>query len=422
MKIAFAVLGILVLSSTALAQSGFAELRATSLVGVEGEAWQLVERIRPRFRAEPDERWTIFAELEVSFQQGRRLDNELRRIIEASELGPVLESNGYVWPEYENETLAISQLEDYLEVARLYVDWYHPDFDLRVGRQSIYWGSAAFLNPTDPFPELLIAEPWRPRRGMNAARLNLPLSERVDLTLVTGSNDSFTTLRAASRLRATIGEADLSLVAAYRGDDKDGLIGLDLRGTFGVGYWVESALWSTDWKTFDLAIGFDYSVHGVFEGLIVMGQLLYNGRGTKDAGGLTLPASSPISELTPTTSVEGDDMPTFGPILRGKYYAMGSLTLALSLDLSLGFTKLMNLDDRTGFVVPNLSYRANDWLELSLTAQIPWQVDDEGGEFYLSDESMTVAVPGGGDGTGPEVDLSGLRPDASVTLWCRMSY
>ena len=422
MRVNLCALVVLLWSSTSAAQSGFVELRGTWLQGVDGKAWQLVERFRPRFTAELDERWAIFSELEVSLQQGRRLESELRRTLEASELGPILESSGYVWPEAENETLGINELGDYLEVARLYLDWYHPDFDLRLGRQSIYWGSAAFLNPTDPFPELLIAEPWRPRRGMNAARLNLPLSERTDLTLVTGSNDSFTTLRAASRLRATLGEADLSLVAAYRGDDKDGLIGLDLRGTFGVGYWIESALWSTDWKTFDLAIGFDYSIHGFFEGLIVMGQFLYNGRGTKDAIGLTLPASSPISELAPTTSVEGDATPTFGPILRGQYYAMGSMTLALSLDLSLGVTKLMNLDDRTGFVVPNLSYRASDWLELFLTAQIPWQLGDEGGEFYPSDESMTIEVPVGGADTGPEVDLSGLRPDASVTLWCRMSY
>lgn len=422
MRSALASLCVLLFSGVATAQSGFVELRASWQVGVEGKAWQLVERFRPRFTAELDERWAIFSELEVSLQQGRRLESELRRTLEASELGPILESAGYVWPEDENETLGVSRLEDYLEVSRLYLDWYHPDFDLRVGRQSIYWGSAAFLNPTDPFPELLIAEPWRPRRGMNAARLNLPLSERADLTLVTGSNDSFKALRAASRLRATFGEADFSLVAAYRGDDKDGLIGLDLRGTYGVGYWIESALWSTDWKTFDLAIGFDYSIHGIFEGIIVMGQFLYNGRGIKDVAGLTLPASSPISELDATTSVEGDAMPTFGPILRGRYYAMGSMTLALSLDLSLGITKLMNLEDRTGFVVPNLSYRASDWLELFLTAQIPWQLSEEGGEFYPSDESMTVVVPLGGDGTGPEVDLSGLRPDASVTLWCRMSY
>ena len=409
---------ILLCPAVGFAQSGFVELRATSLVGVEGDAWELVERIRPRFTTELTERWAIFAELEVSLKQGRQLESELRRTLEASELSPILESSGFVWPEDTNKTLGISEVADYLEVARLYLDWYHPHFDLRVGRQSIYWGSAAFLNPTDPFPELLIAEPWRPRRGMNAARLNLPLGERADLTLVTGTNDSFTKLRAASRLRTTFGEADLSLVAAYRGDDNDGLIGLDLRGTYGVGYWVEAALWSTDWKTYDLAIGFDYSIHGFFEGLIVMGQFLYNGRGTKDVFGLTLPASSSLSELTPID----ENAPTFGPILRGRSYAMGSLTLALTMDVNLGMTKLMNLDDRTGFVVPNVSYRTSDWLEFFLTAQLPWKLDEGGGEFYPSDESMTIAVPLSEDGTGIEVDLSGLRPDASITVWCRVSY
>ena len=116
-----------------------------------------MERFRPRFTVELAERWALFSELELALTQGRNQVDEIRRVVQASDLGPFLESSGYQWPQEENDFLKISRAHDYLEVARLYVDWYHPSFDLRVGRQSIYWGSAAFLNPTDPFPEFLIA-------------------------------------------------------------------------------------------------------------------------------------------------------------------------------------------------------------------------------------------------------------------------
>ena len=144
------------------AQGGYGEVRVNWLVGAEGEQWQSVERFRPRFTVELAERWALFSELELAFTQGRNQIDEVRRVLQGSELGPFLESAGYQWPKEENDFLKISRAHDYLEVARLYVDWYHPDFDVRVGRQSIYWGSAAFLNPTDPFPEFLMLSPGAP--------------------------------------------------------------------------------------------------------------------------------------------------------------------------------------------------------------------------------------------------------------------
>ncbi|MEC8052537.1 MAG: hypothetical protein VX210_17210 [Myxococcota bacterium] len=419
MKGILLVLALSILPALTHAEGGYGEIRGNWQVGAEGEQWQLVERFRPRFTVELAERWALFSELEVALRQGRNQLDEVKRVVQGSDLGPILESAGYQWPQEENDFLKISRAQDYLEVARLYVDWYHPSFDFRVGRQSIYWGSAAFLNPTDPFPEFLIAEPWRPRRGLNAGRISIPIGEDSDLMVVLGGNDTFTHFRAASRFRTTAALADISVVGAYRGDDGDGLIGIDLRGTYGVGYWVESALWSSNWASFDVAVGFDYSVEGLFEGLIVMAQYYYNGRGTTD---VTASASSLGLDLDALAGNTMVDTPSFGPILQGKHYGMTALTLALSMDTTLGTTGILNLVDHTGFFVPSLTHRPNDWLEFSITGQVPLDLNGEGGEFLPSDSELVFRQSLIEGGEPVEVDFSSLRSKASITVWSRFSY
>ena len=64
------------------------EVRANWRIGVEGEAWQLVERFRPRFTVELAERWALFSELELALTQGRNQVDEIRRVVQASDLGP----------------------------------------------------------------------------------------------------------------------------------------------------------------------------------------------------------------------------------------------------------------------------------------------------------------------------------------------
>ena len=105
---------------------------------------------------------------------------EIDRALRAGGLGPVLDATD--WPQQVNRLLTIQGSWSYLDVDRLYLDWYTGPVDVRVGRQALTWGSARFLNPTDPFPEVLFAEPWRPRRGVNAIRAHIPFGERRDAT------------------------------------------------------------------------------------------------------------------------------------------------------------------------------------------------------------------------------------------------
>jgi hypothetical protein len=148
------LLGVLTtLAAEARAQDalGFAELRGSYFAGVSGERWQLVERVRPTLESELGERLKLVTTVEAGLAQGRSTLRELERTLRAEGLGPLLDACDCL-PSYANSRLGINGASDYLEVDRLYVDFYGQSFDLRVGRQALQWGSARFFNPTDPFP------------------------------------------------------------------------------------------------------------------------------------------------------------------------------------------------------------------------------------------------------------------------------
>ena len=78
---------------------------------------------------------------------------------------------------------------------------------------------------------------------------------------------------------------------------------------------------------------------------------------------------------------------------------------------------MQNLVDASAFAVPNVGWTPNGWLEVSATAQIPLSLNGDLGEFYVPDDSLrNVQV-----GDGATYDFSGLNPNATFTLWARVS-
>lgn len=140
-----AALLLALLATPAAAQevAGFAELRGAAYAAVHGTPVALIERIRPDFSAEFAEGIVLSVTPELLLAQGRSLPDEI-----AARLG--------VERARANEVLRIDGVSDYLSVERLYLDVYGERLDLRLGRQAINWGSAFVVNPTDPFPEVLL--------------------------------------------------------------------------------------------------------------------------------------------------------------------------------------------------------------------------------------------------------------------------
>lgn len=410
----------------AIAQDGggFAELRWSLYPGAEGKVWQTVERVRPSFETEIIDRVAMVGTVEAGLHQGRDTSTVVRRLLAKSDLGPLLRAADCTWQEHTNTHLGIDRASDYLEVSRLYLDIYSAHIDLRIGRQALNWGSAQFLNPTDPFPEVLFAEPWRPRRGVNAVRAIVPFGDLNDLAAVVAANDAFTEARAAARLRVNWLATDFALVGAWRSDNDTGLLGLDLRGTLGVGWWLEGALNIGVSDPYEaITAGIDYSFP-VLENLIVFGQYHRNGAGAThpddydralSLGGIAGPSCADGSLPLDAGAKEPDP---FAPFVQARDYLMAGANLAIDEYLSASLFALQNLNDGTAIVVPTATYVALDWLEVALSAQVPVATWGSGGELKPRATDLQLQDPFGIYG----VDLSGMVPAATVTVWTRASF
>jgi len=416
----------LLFSVSAHAQEGrgFVEVRAHASVGVDGEPVQVIERVRPELAAEISDRVALSTTVELGLSQGRNLQDEVERTLTESDLGPVLDALGCTWPEPENTFLGISAAEDYLRVERLYLDVYLPQADLRLGRQALQWGSAVLVNPTDPFPEVLLVEPWRPRAGVNALRATVPVGEGHQLQAVVGTDDTFRKVRLAGRATMNALDTDFSLVSAWRQESDEGLVGLDIRGTLGVGFWVEGAVHLREDPYEEVAVGVDYSFP-VLDTLVVTGQYYRNGAGSKEVDPEDLTNGIGAAIEPPDCGDAGDlftaaEPDPFAPFFRGRDYGLLSVLLAFSPEVSATALWVQNLGDGSGLIVPVLSTFPTGWLEVSLAGQIPLSLWGDGGELHPADDDLVWAVDTGGDPI--EVDLSGLVPDATLILWTRLNF
>lgn len=403
---------------------GFAELRATAAIGADGQPFQLIERFRPTFEASLSERVLLSTTIEMGLSQGRDNTDVFEQALRDSDLGPLLDAANCEWPDNANTLFRIDRASDYLAVDRLFLDVYHSAFDLRIGRQALQWGSALFINPTDPFPQVLFTEPFKPRAGVNSARITIPFGDLSQVQAVVGTNDTFTQVRAAVRGTVNAADTDFSLVSAYRQESDEVLVGVDIKGTAGVGFWVEGGvafrgLTEDTLQVYEtVAAGADYSFP-VLQSLIVTGQYIRNGAEPSETS--VLSAVHPPECDTPTPFDSADTEPNpFAPFLSGQDYGLLAVAGGLTPDLSANLVWLQNVGDGSAIFVPSASVQLPKGFDLSVTAQVPVSTWGNGGEFRPSNDDLTLSVPIG-DASIP-VDLTGLVPDASVFLWSRYNF
>jgi hypothetical protein len=406
---------------------GFAELRAQYSAGVDGTPVFFIERFRPTFDADLGERLALSVTVEASLTQGRRTQTELQRTLEESDLGPLLDQAECTWPTEDNELLGISEAHDYVWVDRLYFDAYLPFADVRVGRQALNWGSAFMVNPTDPFPQVLLLEPWKPRAGVNAVRASIPIADAHRIQLVAGADDDFKAPRLATRGTVNALQTDWSVIGAWRPEADDGLVGVDIKGTLGVGFWTEAAWHLRQTNPYgEGAVGIDYSFP-VLDSLIVTAQYYRNGRDLDSTGtaSITSAVEAPDCAAGDTSALFGDgtaEPDPFAPFFTGRQYAMASVGLGLSPLVSASGLFVQNLDDGTGLVFPTIAYSPRGWLEVSAAAQVPVRTWGDGGELSPKDSDLILrqeTLPGQDPLV---VDFTGLVPDATFIVWTRASF
>jgi hypothetical protein len=398
---------------------GYLELRGAWLAGVGGQRGQLVEELRPSFTSPLGEHFKLSATVDLSLSEGRDTPGELDRLLEDGGFGPLLASQGCAVAPATSSLFHVNRASDYLEVARLHLDYYSEHLDVRAGRQAVHWGSAQFFNPTDPFPEVMLTEPWRPRRGVNAVRAHYGVGIALDADLVAAVDDSLTKGRAAARLRVNRWGVDAALSAGWRGGDR-WLVGLDLRGTFGVGYWLEAALVPTRGVVHEeLALGLDYSFD-LFERLVVMAEYYRIGANPTSPDAYQRIGRLAAAAGTTCSFLSGSGVDPFASPMLARDYFLASVTAAFTPDVTATLPYLQNLDDGTAVILPTLTWGATGWLDVSLSAQLPFLAWGRGGELKPRPGDLVVVAPVGG--ATARADLAELVPAATFTLWTRASF
>jgi hypothetical protein len=423
MKYVLVLLGLLI-SGNALAEDvlGYAEVRGGFHVGVDGTTWELSETLRPTFSGKISDRVILNTTLQIQFLQGRDMEAEVQRTLDESDFGPFFDLAGCEWPEREG-----LDPRDYLAVDRLYLDMYFPAVDIRIGRQAVRWGSAMLISPTDPFPELLFNQPWRPRKGINAVRATFPIKDLHQVELAVGADDTFESVKAAARGTVNFFGTDFSLMGSFDSGRLAGVVGAEIRGTLGVGYWIEGALHIDEQLYEEVAIGVDYSFP-VLEGWMVGVEYFRNGGGAGDDGssmvdrlssGLTAPDC--VLDTSAWLPEETDEEPSPVMLMRQNY---GLLTTSLAVipEFSTTMVWVQNFDDGTGMLVPMVSVRPTGWLEVSAMAQVPVRLWGNGGEFKPNPEDMKLSFDPLDGIELLSADFSGLIPDGSIYLWTRVNF
>ena len=391
--------------------SGYAEMQGRWVFGVEGTPWQATQRFRPGLEAEPAAWVRLYVTVEASYWEGRDEALEAYAIVE-EEVGTVLETSGCPLTEPES---GIHDIDEVLGVERLYADFYTSFADIRVGRQALNWGSALGLNPTDLFAEVLVAEPWRERRGVNAIRANFPVGDRHQVVAVVAIDDDFREGRIGLRPTVNFLETDFSLVASA---DTEGEIftGLDLKGQLGVGWWLEGGVVLEEVLEPVVSVGLDYSF-ALLDGLQLALQYSYDATGVEDPFFyqlsdrgqllLPLPECEGIEELQALTE-DREQRFTIG-----QHYGMGVGRLSLNESWQVSATMLTNLEDQSTLAIPGLTWSPGDRWTVDGGAQLLLGE----GEFSPTDQMTTVSF---GEGlSAVDLDLGGLVPEWVAYVYAR---
>ena len=414
--------------------AGYAEVRAMYQVDVEGTPWLAVERVRPTFSITPADRVRAFVAVEGELDQGRDTSDELVKYLDTTDVGPKLD-------EYctKNENYHFDDVREYLTVERLYVDFTGEKVDLRIGRQAVNWGSALVFHPTDLYNEVVASEPWRERKGVNAIRANIsPVSDLQIVTLVAMDDDlsafEKTTgtdlpdavdwpLSGAAKVTVRKLETDWSAVGSY---DMGGrwFAGADLRGTIEAGWWVEGGYHGdtegVNPEGVEVVAGLDYSFPW-FDRFYFAAEYRYDGTGEADpdqydyslrsAGAVDLPYACPFS--TSGANVDPDAAVPEARVTLGQHYVDGTINVQFHQDYTVGATAIVNVQDGTGLLVPDVSTVIGSRVQVHLGAQIPV---GENGEFSPPKSEFNVSA-----GTA-KANLAGFVPVATLNAWARYNF
>ena len=257
------------------------------------------------------------------------------------------------------------------EIDRGYVGLHLPGVELTAGRQAIGWGRGVLFGAVDvfsPFTPLEADREWR--RGVDALRADVKISDRTSLDLVGALGGKLDASTFAARLRGYTGSADLELVGGRRARDlfaglaTSAAVGeAEIHGELAL-FRAPDALSGAGARRVAVksVAGGSYRFP-VAKGLIVWAEYHYSGFGAKDATGIAALMSDPSFR---ERLVRGDTQ------ILGRH-ALGLLaSLELSPEVTVAAQWLESPIDGSGVATPSATITLGDKVSLLAAAYLPF--------------------------------------------------
>ncbi len=266
------------------------------------------------------------------------------------------------------------------EIDRASAALHLPRADVTVGRQAVGWGRGVLFGAVDlfaPFSPLEADREWR--RGVDAVRADLRLSNRFSADAVVALGESADASAVAARVRGYAGDFDGELVAGWRARDllagatTSAAVGdAELHGELCLFLAPETlpsgGAWGNDRLAPKAVLGGSYRLP-IGRGLVVFAEYHYSGFGARSAREVVpLLADSAFRDRF----ARGDTQ------LLGRNAVALLGTLELTNELAAQALALVSPADGSGVFSPAATYTLSDAASVNAALYVPWGAEPEG--------------------------------------------
>lgn len=279
------------------------------------------------------------------------------------------------------------------EIDRLAVATHLGRLELTAGRQAVGWGRGVLFSAVDlfaPFSPLEADREWR--RGVDAVRAELSLTDQISTDLVAALGPSVDESAFAARVRGYRGSLDLELVAGWRA--RDLMLGLTSSAAVGdAELHGELAAFRApeplpaggqlgDRGVLKAVLGGSYRL-ALGNGIPVFAEYHYSGFGATRATDILALLSDPRFRAR---FARGDTQ------ILGRHAITVSASYELSPELATTLRWIVSPRDGSGVVVPAATATLGDRLSLAAAMYVPWGASPSG--LTLHSEYGSAALTG----------------------------
>jgi len=252
--------------------------------------------------------------------------------------------------------------------------------EVTLGRQAIGWGRGVFFGAVDlfaPFSPLEADREWR--RGVDAVRAEVRLSDRISAEAVAALGASARSSVLAARIRGHAGEVDAELVAGWRATDlvlgatSSAAMGdAEVHGELAV-FRAEDPLpsggaWGNPRLAPKAVAGGSYRF-ALGRGLAVLAEYHYSGLGARRPEEMVPLLSDPAFRAR---FLRGDTQ------LLGRHGAAVLASIELTNELSTQLLGLFSPRDGSGVASPAAVWTLSDAASVHLALYLPWGAGPDG--------------------------------------------